>query len=273
MLVGRGAERAVIDGLFEAARGSRSGALVIRGGPGVGKTALLEDARRRAGDMHVLTARGVESESDLPFAGLHQLLRPALRLLGRLPAPQAVALRGAFGLAHRSGEDRFLISVACLTLVSEVAQQGLLLCLIDDAHALDTPSVDALFFVARRLEAEGVVMLFSTREPEGSRFEARDLPSLRLRELDRPSSAALLVSSAALLVRQTGGEIADDVRDTIVEQSGGNPLALVELPAALSPAQLAGDQPLPEKLRSPARWSGCTWTVSTGSRSRHSNCS
>jgi len=175
VLYGRDAERALIDALLDAARASRGGALVVRGEPGVGKTALLEDTRRRATDMHVLSARGLEAESELPFAGLHQLTRPALELLDRLPGPQADALRGALGLSAGSGHDRFLISAACLTLLAELGERRPVLCLIDDAQWLDRSSTDAFLFVARRLGAEGIVMLFAAREGDDRRFEARDL--------------------------------------------------------------------------------------------------
>jgi DNA-binding CsgD family transcriptional regulator len=241
VLYGRDAERAEIAALLEAARDSRSGVLVLRGEPGIGKTALLEDTRQRAHDMHVLSARGLESESELPFAGLHQLIRPALHLLERLPAPQCAALQGALGLASRPGNDRFLISVACLTLLSELAERRPVLCLVDDVQWLDTPSTDALLFVARRLKAEAIVMLFAAREADGGRFEARALRDLELRGLD-PESAASLIAGGV------GGDIAPSVRELLVEQAGGNALALVELPAAFTTAQLAGQQPLPETL-------------------------
>ena len=240
MLYGRDAERTLVGALLDAARASRSGALVLRGEPGVGKTALLEDVRDRAADMHVLAARGVESESELPFAGLHQLLRPALHLLERLPAPQSDALQGALGLAARAG-DRFLISAACLTLVAELAERRPVLCLIDDAQWLDTPSADALLFVARRLDAEGVVMLFGAREGGDRRFEAGGLRELELGRLDADAAEALIGLGA-------GGPVAPSVRDVLLEQAGGNALALVELPAALSAAQLAGAEPLPAAL-------------------------
>jgi DNA-binding CsgD family transcriptional regulator len=241
MLLGRDAERARIGALLEAARASRSGALVVRGEPGIGKTALLEDAREQAPDMHVLTARGVETESDLPFAGLHQLTRPALHLIERLPPPQADGLRAALGLADRAGDERFLISVACLTLLSELAEGGPVLCLVDDAHWLDAPSSDALLFVARRLGAEGIAMLFAAREADDVHFEAPDLPVIDLGPLDVGSAAALLINDA-------DRAMAPRVQDALVEQAGGNALALVELPASLSDAQLAGEEPLPETL-------------------------
>jgi DNA-binding NarL/FixJ family response regulator len=241
VLIGREDERSAVAALLEAARASRSGALVVRGGAGVGKTALLHDAREAAEDMHVLGTRGVETESDLAFAGLHQLLRPALHLIDALPGPQASALRGAFGLSDRSGADRFLIAVACLTILSELAEQKPVLCLIDDVQWLDTPSTDSLLFVSRRLDAEGIVMLFALREGEAPRFYPRDLHTLELAELDATSAAELL----ALGVREP---IAASVREALLERAGGNALALVELPKGLTGDQLAGIEPLPEAL-------------------------
>jgi DNA-binding NarL/FixJ family response regulator len=240
MLIGRDAERAAIRALLEAARASRSSALVVRGEPGMGKTAVLEDAREQAADLRVLSARGIESESDLPFAGLHQLIRPALVLLEGIPRPQADALRGALGLSERAGDDRFLISAACLTLLSELAEQGPVLCLVDDAHWLDTASADALLFVARRLDAEGIVLLFAAREGDVRGFETANVPSLMLEGLDSDAAVTLLSRAA--------GEVAPSVRERLIEQARGNALALVELPSALSAAQLAGDEPLPEAL-------------------------
>src|SRR5262249_55617101 len=163
--------------------------LVIRGDPGIGKTALLEDTRDRAEDMHVLSARGVESESELPFVALHQLLRPALPQIERLPDPQAAALRGALGVGgEASGQERFLVFAGCLSLLSELAERRPVLCLVDDAHWLDSASAAALEFVARRLDAEGVVMLFGVREGEASTFGAADIPSLRLDGLDQEAA-------------------------------------------------------------------------------------
>jgi DNA-binding CsgD family transcriptional regulator len=241
VLIGRDAERAAVAALLEAARASRSGALVIRGSAGVGKTALLQDAREAAEDMHVLGTRGVETESDLAFAGLHQLLRPALHLIDALPGPQADALRGAFGLGERSGADRFLIGVACLTILSELAEQRPVLCLADDAQWLDTPSADALLFVSRRLDTEGIVMLFTVREGGAPRFETRDLPTLELAELD-PASAA------SLLAQGLPETVAPSVKEALLERAAGNALVLVELPKALTGDQLAGIEPLPEAL-------------------------
>jgi DNA-binding CsgD family transcriptional regulator len=241
VLLGRDAERARIGALLEAARATRSGALVVKGEAGIGKTALLEDAREQAIDMCVLTAHGVETESNLPFAGLHQLTRSVLHLIERLPAPQADGLRGALGLADAGREDRFLICVACLTLLSELAEDGPVLCLVDDAHWLDAPSSDALLFVSRRLGAEGIAMLFAARDADDVHFEAPGVPTVELGPLD-------IQSAKELVNRYASGAIAAPVRDVLVEQSGGNALALVELPVSLSQAQLVGKEPLPDTL-------------------------
>lgn len=240
MLYGRDPERAQIGALLDAARSSRSGALVVSGEAGIGKTALLEDARDRATDMHVLAARGVESESELPFAALHQLLRPALAHVERLPQPQATALRGALGLGEGAAQERFLVFAASLSLLSELAERRPVLCLVDDAHWLDAASADALRFVARRLDAEGIVILFGAREGEARGFEAADVPSLTLTGLD--------AEAAAILLSRGGVEAAPSVREHLLAQTQGNALALVELPLALSAGQLSGEEPLPEAL-------------------------
>src|SRR4029450_7773620 len=151
---------------------------------------LLEHALERAWGMQVLAWVGVESESALPFAALHQLLRPVLRPLQKVPRPQADALRGALGLAAARGDDRFLVSLAVLTLLAEAAEDRPLLCLVDDAHWLDDASADALVFVARRLEAEGIVLLFTAREGEVREFEAPELAELRLAGLAADAARA-----------------------------------------------------------------------------------
>jgi DNA-binding CsgD family transcriptional regulator len=239
VLYGRDAERDRIARMLEGARSSRSGALVVRGDPGVGKTALLEDTRDRAGDMQVLSARGIESESELPFAALHQLVWPALEHLGALPQPQARALRGALGLEDSTGQARFLVYSGCLTLLSELAERRPVLCLVDDAHWLDAASADALRFVARRIGAEGIVLLFGAREGDVRRFEADDLPSLMLAGLDEDAADALLTDAAVA---------SSVVRERLVAHTQGNALALLELPGALSAEQLAGSEPLPDAL-------------------------
>ena len=241
MLYGRAQERLRIDELLDGARSSRSGALVIRGEPGIGKTALLQSVRSGAPDLHVLSARGVESESHLAFAGLHQLLLPAVRLVDRLPEPQARSLCGALGLADATNDSKFLTSAACLSLLAELAEEKPVVCIVDDAQWLDTPSVDALLFVARRTEVDGIVMLFASRDDGvGAGFEARGIPSLTLTGIDK--------AAAAEIVRSRVAEVAAYVRDRLIQRANGNPLALVELPGSLSEAQLSGREALPERL-------------------------
>jgi DNA-binding CsgD family transcriptional regulator len=230
-----------LDALLEGARSSRSGVLVVRGEAGIGKSALLDDAVARARGMPVLRAIGVESEAEMAFAGLHQLVRPVLGAIDRLPERQADALACAFGLGGGAVDDRFLVSLATLGLLSDTADDDGLLCAIDDAQWLDEPSAGALLFVARRLEAEGVVMLIGVREGGARRFEAPGLPELALTGL--PTDAA-----ATLLADRTGPSLAPAVRDRLLALSVGNPLALIELPGALSAEQLSGREPLLEPL-------------------------
>jgi DNA-binding CsgD family transcriptional regulator len=237
MLYGRDAERSRIGELLNGARQSRSAVLVITGEPGVGKSALLADARDQASDMRVLSGTGVESEAHLPFAALHQIVRPVLDHIENLPKPQAAALRGALGLAAGGSDDRFLVSLAALSLLADAAESRPLLCLVDDAQWLDDASADALIFVARRLEVEGIVMLFGAREGELRRFEAPGLIELRLGGLD-PAAAA------ALIDRHAGSALASEIRDRLVVETAGNPLALLELSSALSEAQLSGAEAL-----------------------------
>jgi ATP/maltotriose-dependent transcriptional regulator MalT len=246
LLYGRDIERSRIGALLDGARESRSGVLVIRGEAGVGKSALLEAARERASGMQVLSGGGIESEAQLPFAALHQLVRPILGYLETLPEPQAGALQGALGLEAGAGNDRFLVSLAVLSLLAEAAERRPLLCLVDDAQWLDDASADALAFVARRLEAEGIVMLFTAREREVRRFEASGLPELQLGGLDS-------VAAAALLDRHADVPLSAEARERLVEGTGGNPLALLELPLALSEAQFGGGEPLLTPLPVSAR--------------------
>ena len=236
MLYGRDPERARIGELLAGARSSQSAVLVISGEPGVGKSALLEDARDQAGGMHILSGGGIESETHLPFAALHQIVLPVLDHLEDIPEPQAAALRGALGLAA-GGSDRFLVSLAVLSLLAEAAEGRPLLCLVDDAHWLDEASADALVFVARRLDAEGIAMLFAAREGEIRRFEAPGLPELHLGGLDA-------AAAEALVDRHAGIALSSEVRDRLVTETGGNPLALLELSPALSEAQLSGAEAL-----------------------------
>jgi DNA-binding CsgD family transcriptional regulator/tetratricopeptide (TPR) repeat protein len=235
VLLGRDSECGAIDALLDAARDSRSGALVLRGEAGIGKTALLQYAAQRADGMRVLSGSGVETESELPFAGLHQLLWTALERAQELPDVQAAALRGAFGLSADRVEDRFLVSVAVLGLLTAVADDEPLLCVIDDAHWLDAASADALVFVARRLQADPVALLFAAREGDPRRFEAPGLAALHLAGLGEAEATALLEGQDGLH---------GSVRQALVRTAGGNPLALRELPGALTADQRAGRTPL-----------------------------
>ncbi|MFD0351034.1 AAA family ATPase [Kitasatospora aburaviensis] len=228
MLYGRATEEGQLRSLLLRAAEGTSGALVVHGEAGIGKTALLEHLAADAGAARVLRTTGIESETELPFAALHQLLRPALDRLGVLPEPQADALRAAFGLAAPTGQDRFLTGLGVLTLLSEYAGEDPVLCLVDDAQWVDRESLDALTFAARRLDSEGVVMVFAVREPI-----PLGLPELRLDALDRAPAAVLLTEHA-------GTHLPPHVRERVAAEARGNPLALIELPRALSAEQRAG---------------------------------
>src|SRR6516164_6627679 len=263
MLHGRSAETARIDEVLAAAQAGRSGALVVRGEAGVGKTALLDYAAGTAAGMRVLRGTGIESEAELPFAALQLLVRPGLGRLDVLPPPQAQALRGAFGLASTRGADRFLIGLAALSLLSESAGDGALLGLIDDAHWLDRASADALLFTARRLESEGVVLLIVARE-DG--FDAPGLPELPLGRLGRDASRALLAERAPGL--------SPGLADRVLAEADGNPLALLELPVALSetsgvPVGLAASLGVPATASGAAERSGLILVVAPAVAFRH----
>jgi DNA-binding CsgD family transcriptional regulator len=239
-VVGRRRECAAIDRLLAGARAGAAGALVVRGEPGIGKSALLSYARQQAPPMRVLSASGAEAESDLAFAGLHELLRPVLGYLGELPGTQSQALAGALGLAPSPQPDRLLIGAAVLGLLAAAAEDGPTLCLVDDAHWLDRPSADALVFTARRLRAERLAFLLTVREGEVSRFEGAGFPELTLTGLDQRSATGILASRAA--------QAPPSVRDRLLTEAGGNPLALLELPGGLSAEQLQGLVSLPDAM-------------------------
>jgi DNA-binding CsgD family transcriptional regulator len=241
MLLGRDTEQDRIRRLLADARESHSGVLVIRGEPGIGKSALLEYAREQADDMTVLSARGLESESELPFAGLSELLGPLLDHLDAIPAPQRGALEG--GLALRSGgpADRFAAYAGVLSLLAAAAEQWPLLVLVDDAHWLDLPSSEALVFAARRLGAEAVAVLFAAREGERRTFMAPGLPETRLVGLE-------VDSALALLSERLDGEVSLAVAERLCSAVAGNPLALLELRDLLTAGQLKGRDPLPDPL-------------------------
>ncbi|MFC7642168.1 AAA family ATPase [Streptosporangium lutulentum] len=197
MLMGRGAEKATIDQVLADARSSRGSVLVIRGEAGIGKSALLDHAAAAAADMRVMRCAGVEFESTLPFASLHQLLRRFTGRLDCLPAAQTQALRAALGLGSAAGGDRFLVGLAVLTLLADLAEERPLLCLIDDAHWLDRSSAEALLFAARRLETERVAIVFAARDLHAPEFPAPGLAELRPSRLDGAASADLLALYAA----------------------------------------------------------------------------
>jgi hypothetical protein len=196
MLRGRGAEQARIDAMLAAAREGVSGALVIHGEPGIGKTALLEYAAEQARGMRVLRGAGIESEAELPFAGVHLLLRSELGRLDALPGPQRRALSGAFGLDAGVSGDRFMIGAGVLSLLADVADQAPLLCLVDDAQWLDRASAEALLFAARRIDREGIVILFAVRDYVEA-LSSAGIPELRLPGLDAESAVAVLDDSGA----------------------------------------------------------------------------
>jgi DNA-binding CsgD family transcriptional regulator len=235
MLLDRLPERAALSGLLDAARAGRSGVLVMRGEPGIGKTALLDWAVESAADLRVARVAGVESEMELAFAALQQLCAPMLDKLAGLPDPQREALGVAFGLNTGPAPDRFLVGLAALSLLSEAAEQQPLLCVVDDAHWLDRASAQVLAFVARRLLAEPVALVFAAREAGG---ELRGLPELLVGGLGEGDARELLGSVL-------GGPLDERVRDRIVAETRGNPLALLELPRGVTPADLAGGFGLP----------------------------
>jgi DNA-binding CsgD family transcriptional regulator len=235
MLRGRRDECSALDGLLDGARGGRSGALVVRGDAGVGKTALLDYAIASAADLGIVRALGVESERELAFAALHQLCVPILDRLQRLPGPQSDALRVTFGLSDGSVPDRFLVGLAVLGLLAEAAEERALVCVVDDAQWLDTASAQALAFVARRLFAESVVLLFAARQPSD---ELAGLPELAVGGLQEADASELLRSAVP-------GRLDERVREQIIAEARGNPLALLELAHGLSPARLAGGFGLP----------------------------
>jgi DNA-binding CsgD family transcriptional regulator len=242
VLHGRDAEIGRLATLLEDARNGQAGTLMLHGEPGVGKSALLEDLVAAAGtDVQVLRAQGVESESPLPFAALHRLLRPLLGILDRLPAPQARALRAAFGQADDVTVEPFLTALATLSLLTEAAEDATVLAVIDDAQWLDQASADALLVAARRLGADRVAIVFAARDGDGTSFAPEGVPSVKVAPLSGESARALLAERAGAL-------IPDEVVDRLMTQAAGNPLALVELPTTLTGEQLTGAVPLPAQL-------------------------
>src|SRR4051812_15414548 len=221
--------------LDEGVAGVRAGpgrALVLRGEAGVGKSALLEYLTQHAQGCAIARAAGVEAEVELAYAGLQQLSSPFIDRLDRLPSPQRDALGTALGMRDGGAPDGFLVGLAVLSLLSDVAEDRPLICVVDDAQWLDAASAQALAFVARRLGAESVGLVFAVREPVGAR-SLDGLPELVVGGLDDEDAQALLEVVVT-------GPLDERVRDRIVAETSGNPLALLELPRGRSPAQLAG---------------------------------
>ncbi|HWB21659.1 MAG TPA: LuxR C-terminal-related transcriptional regulator [Gaiellaceae bacterium] len=237
-LVGRQRERAVLERLLETARDGHGAVLVVHGEPGVGKTALLEQAVEEGADFRLVRAAGVEGEMELDYAALEQLCSPLLELGEQLPAPQRDALGVAFGLSAGLPPSPFLVGLAVLGLLSEAAEQQPVLCLVDDAQWLDGASARALAFVARRLLADRIAFVFAARVVGSglARF-----PQLRVEPLGRRDARTLLDSVLA-------ARLDESVLERIIAETGGNPLALIELPRGLTPAQLAGGFGLPPAL-------------------------
>ena len=223
-------------------RDGLSGVLVLRGDAGIGKTVLLDWAAGQAVDMQLARVAGMQAEMGMGFAGLHQLLVPFLGGLDGLPGPQRQALGSAFGLVDGPPSDRFLVGLAALTLLTDAAAGRPVLCLVDDAQWLDQVSVEVLGFVARRLYADRVGMLFTVREGEGQAAVLAGLPELMLGGLPEEAAGELLATSA-------GARVDGRVSAQIVAGVAGNPLALVELAGELTPAELSGAVPLSWPLR------------------------
>jgi DNA-binding CsgD family transcriptional regulator/tetratricopeptide (TPR) repeat protein len=238
-------ERERLDTMLAQARDGHSAVLVVRGEPGIGKTALLRYAARQAAGLRLAEVEGVQVEMELPFAGIHRLCAPMLGELKALAEPQQNALQIALGVSSGDAPNRFLVAVAVLNVLSATAEERPLLCLVDDAQWLDAASAEVLGFVARRLVAEPIAMIFSLREPITTRALA-GLPQLSLEGLDEPHARALLS-------RAVPGRLDDRVRDRIVTETGGNPLALVELSQRMSRSERAGGFAPPAARDLPSR--------------------
>jgi hypothetical protein len=241
-LLGRRSECQTLDRLVATVRAGESAVLVVRGEAGVGKSALLAYLIDRASGCRIARAAGVESEMELPFAGLHQLCGPMLDRLDRLPAPQRDALATAFGLSAGEPPDRFLVGLAVLSLLSEVAEDGPLLCAVDDAQWQDRASAQTLAFVARRLLAEAVGLVFVVREPSPTP-DLAGLPELFVGGLNDGDASSLLHAAIP-------GRLDERVIDRIVAEAHGNPLALLELPRGLTSAESPAGSAFPRSCRS-----------------------
>jgi DNA-binding CsgD family transcriptional regulator len=239
-LLGRRSECETLDRLLRNVRSGQSQVLILRGEAGIGKTALLEYVVARASGCHVVRAAGVESEMELPFAGLHQLCAPLLDGLDGLPGPQQDALRVGFGFQGGATPDQFFVALAVLSLLAQAAEARPLVCVIDDAQWLDRGSAQALAFVARRLLAERIAMVFAVREPNHA-DELDGFPELVVEGIADGDARALLASALP-------GILDERIRDRIVAETRGNPLALLELPLGSTPAELGGGFGLPDAI-------------------------
>ncbi len=237
MLLGRERERQALDQLLASARSGRSTVLGLVGEPGIGKTALLGYAAEHARGLRVLRARGIDSETQVPFAALFELLRPTLGLLERIPTPQAIALEGALALRPGTAGDRFAVGAATLSLLAAFADEGATLVLVDDAHLLDAASAEALLFALRRLLAEPLGAVLAVRGGEPSLLDDADLPTLHVGGLDQESSAVLL------------GPLPVEVAERLHRETAGNPLALLELGGEAATTSAAIDAPVPIPAR------------------------
>src|SRR5437868_10367171 len=222
MLLGRERERQALDRVLADARDGRSSVLALVGDPGIGKSALLDEVAGRAEGMRVLRARGIESEAEVPFGGLLELLRPALGVVDQIPRPQAHALGGALALRPAHAGDRFAIGASTLSLLAAFAEREPLLLLIDDAQSLDAASAAALLFAFRRLLADPIAVLIAARSGEPSLLDGSDLPVLEIEGLDRDAAAELAATAAPEL-------LAEEAAERLYVETGGNPLALLEL--------------------------------------------
>ena len=221
-LAGRAGELEILDQLISDVHSGQSAVLVLRGEPGIGKTALLRHLIGQAPGFRVARGSGVESEMELAFAGLHQLCGPLLSGLGSLPEPQRRGLSVAFGMDAGGSPDRFLVAVATLSLLAGAAGERPVLCVVDDAQWLDQASAQVLGFVGRRLLAEPIALVFAVRSPAAAPDHLAGLPELTLRGLDDESARSLLASI-------THAPLDELVGDRIVEETHGSPLALIEM--------------------------------------------